>query len=109
MRRCSRAGVAAAVYLLAQHGVPGLGAHARMATTAASFGSTFTLSGATPDRRDGAVTVEGSWNDGPYELLASAVTAAGTYSVSFPIVEHGRLELRTHYPGGEADGTVLVP
>jgi hypothetical protein len=93
--------------------VPGLGStrlpstHSRMATTTAPFGSTFTISGTT--HKDGAVTVDGSWNGAPWQPLGSSVARGGAYSVSFPIMNHGTLKVRTKYPGGEAGGTVLVP
>jgi len=45
----------------------------------------------------------------PGRLLATAVTLDGSYNVSFPITEHGSLEVRVRYPGGEAEVTVIVP
>jgi hypothetical protein len=88
--------------------LPRLGStHSHMATAAAAFGSTFTISGTT--RKDGVVTVEGSWNGAPWQPLGSSVARGGAYSVSFPVRDHGTLKVRTKYPGGEADGTILVP
>jgi hypothetical protein len=80
-----------------------------MATTTASFGSTFTISGTTPDRRNGPVRVEGSWNGDPWQTLGMSTAEGGAYSVSFPTREHGTLKMRVKYAGGEAVGTVLVP
>jgi hypothetical protein len=91
-------------------GLPGTSPHGHIATSAAEFGSTFTLSGTTPERREGTVLVEGSWNDAPWLPLASATTTGGTYVARFQITDHGTLKLKAKYPGGgEADGTVLVP
>jgi hypothetical protein len=84
-------------------------AHTRIETTAATFGSTFTLSGTTVNHRDGTVVVEGSWNGGVWLALASASAVGGSYVVRFPINNHGTLKLRAKYPGGEGGGTVLVP
>jgi hypothetical protein len=80
-----------------------------LATTTASFGSTFTISGTTPDRRNGPVCVEGSWNGEPWRTLGMSTAEGGPYSVSFPTREHGTLKMRVTYAGGEAVGTVLVP
>jgi hypothetical protein len=60
-------------------------------------------------RADDTVTVEGSWNGAPWQPLGSSVVRGGAYSVSFPVMNHGTLKVHTAYPGGEADGTVLVP
>ena len=116
-------GVSAAIYFVGHFPrthplVPALGlhlpqlgttalAHSHMATTNAAFGSTFTITGTT--HKDGAVTVEGSWNGAPWQPLGSSAAWGGAYSVSFPIGQHGTLKVRTKYPGGETDGTVLVP
>jgi hypothetical protein len=75
-----------------------------MATTTASFGSTFTISGTTPDRRNGPVRVEGSWNGDPWQTLGMSTAEGGAYSVSFPTREHGTLKMRVKYAGGEAVG-----
>jgi hypothetical protein len=80
--------------------------HVRMPESAATYGGTYTVSG--NSHGDGTVVAEGRWNDGAWEFLGSATTD-GTYSVTFPIQQHGSLSLRVRYPGGEADGTILVP
>jgi hypothetical protein len=80
-----------------------------MATTSATFGSTFTVSGTTPERKNGPVRVEGSWNGAPRQTLGTSTAVGGAYSVSFPIRDHGTLNVTVKYPGGEAVGTVLVP
>ena len=80
-----------------------------MATEAAEFGSLYRLSGTTAGRRDGSVEVDGAWNSGPWQLLDTGVVNGGAYDVDLPTTEHGSLEVRVKYPGGEADGTVLVP
>jgi hypothetical protein len=82
--------------------------HAQMPTAAAQFGSTYIINGTT-DHQAGPVEIEGSWNSGPWIPLATTTAAADTYSARFPITDHGTLKLRVNYPGGQADGTLLVP
>lgn len=83
--------------------------HATIATSTAEYGSTYSLNGTTPGGANGMVEADGSWNGQPSQVLATATTVAGSYSIQFTITEHGTLKLRVRYPGGEADGTVLVP
>lgn len=83
--------------------------HARIATTAAAFGGTYTVSGTTPGHKSGTVEADGSWNGGPWQTLATTAATGGNYVVRFAITQHGSLKLRVRYPGGEADGAVLVP
>jgi len=90
-------------------GLPGLRAHLHLETASADFGSIYTIDGTTPHHDDGAVRVEGRWNGGPWLELVNGRTHDGSYLLQFPIEKHGNLSLRVHYPGGEADGTVLVP
>ena len=89
--------------------IPGIGSsHSHIATSAAHYGGTETFRGTTS--QDGAVEADGSWNGGPWELLATGAAAQHAYMVSFPITNHGTLAVRIKLPGGrEADGTVLVP
>ena len=105
--------VSAAVYSAVVLGprvhLPGLHKNMHLATTTAKYGSKYTLSGTTPHRENGGVLVEGRWNGGVWLRLGEVSTTDGTFSVTFPIHRHGTLELRTTYPGGVADGTVIVP
>jgi len=92
------------------HGLfSGLRPHLHLGTTQAKFGSTYTIDGRTPHLEDGPVVVEGRWDGGPWKQLSAGSAVKGAYAVRFPIRRHGRLELRVSYPGGEADGTVVVP
>jgi hypothetical protein len=83
--------------------------HAKIATSAADYGSIETLTGRTPGAQSGPVEADGSWNRQPWQLLATSRASGGTYRVRFTIGDHGTLKLRVRYPGGEADGTILVP
>jgi hypothetical protein len=89
--------------------LPGLERHTHLDTSIAEFGSTFTIDGTTPHHLDGAVHVEGRWNGGAWKPLSNGATRRGAYTLRFPIRKHGTLELRVSYPGGDADGTVIVP
>jgi hypothetical protein len=83
--------------------------NAKIRTIAADYGSTYTLTGTTPDQRDGSVEATGSWNGEPWQFLASTSATAGRYTLRFRITGHGKLKLRVKFPGGEAAGSVLVP
>jgi hypothetical protein len=103
------AAVYAAVVFAPRVQLPGVRKHTHLVTTTAKYGSRYTLSGTTPHGENGGVLVEGRWNGGPWLRLGSVSTTDGEFSVTFPIRRHGTLELRTTYPGGVADGTVIVP
>jgi hypothetical protein len=89
--------------------LPGLHRNIHLTPAAAEFGSTYTLEGTTPHGREGVVAVEGSWNGGAWMPLSKGRTTDGAYRLRFPIKHHGILALRVTYPGGHADGTVIVP
>jgi len=76
-------------------------------TIAVSYGSTYTLTGTT--RGAGTVEADGSWNGGPWQYLTSGTATGDSYVLRFPITGHGTLKLKVKYPGGEAEGEVLVP
>jgi hypothetical protein len=89
--------------------LPGLHRNIHLTPAAAEFGSTYTLEGTTPHGREGLVVVDGSWNGGASRRLAEGRTTGGAYRLRFPLRRHGTLALRVTYPGGRADGTVIVP
>lgn len=83
--------------------------HAAIATSTVAYGSTYTLTGTTGDHRAGTVVVDGSWNGRPRETLTTSTASGGRYEIHFALTEHGTLRFRVRYPGGEADGAVVVP
>jgi hypothetical protein len=90
-------------------GLPGFGPEVvQLARSEVKFGSTYIVRGTTPHDENGTVVARGSWNGRPSQLLATTTSAAGRYRVRFRIRAHGTLELSITYPGGEAEGVVVV-
>jgi hypothetical protein len=76
---------------------------------AVTLGSFLTLHGTLPAGETGIVTVDGAYEQGAWQTLASVPAADGSYEARIPLNQSGLLRVRVTYPDGrQSEGETQV-